>query len=127
MLLAALPEGRWLVGLPGNPLAACVALLTLVKPLLDALQGFGPAVTMKATLDTAEPGRPGDGHRLLPVHLGDDHRAVMLPSCGSAMLRGLAHATGLVVIPPPGAAAGDEVEYLNLPWQHLVDAGSAKP
>jgi len=36
------------------------------------------------------------------------------------MLRGLAQATGLVVIPPPGAAAGDEVEYLPLPWHHLV-------
>jgi molybdopterin molybdotransferase len=33
------------------------------------------------------------------------------------MLRGLAQASGLVVIPPPGAAAGDEVEYLPLPWQ----------
>lgn len=41
---------------------------------------------------------------------------MVLPSCGSAMLRGLAQATGLVVIPPPGADEGDEVEYLPLPW-----------
>ncbi|MEP7191916.1 MAG: molybdopterin molybdotransferase MoeA [Actinomycetota bacterium] len=122
MLLAALPGGRWLVGLPGNPLAACAALLTLVGPLLDGLHGLASEATVTARLGTAEPGRPGDGHRLLPVRLGDDGTAVVLPSCGSAMLRGLAHASGLVVIPPPGAAAGDEVEYLPLPWQPLKRA-----
>jgi molybdopterin molybdotransferase len=116
MLLASLPGGRWLVGLPGNPFAACAALLTLVGPLLDGLHGRGPAATVTARLTTAEPGRPGDGHRLLPARLGDDGNAEVLPSCGSAMLRGLAQATGLVVVPPPGAAAGDEVEYLPLPW-----------
>jgi len=115
MLLATLPGGRWLVGLPGNPLAACAALLTLVGPLLAGLHGVGPATTQTATMATAEPGRPGDGHRLLPVRRSDDGVAVILPSCGSAMLRGLAQATGLVVVPPPGAAAGDQVEYLPLP------------
>ena len=116
MLLASLPGGRWLVGLPGNPFAACAALLTLVGPLLDGLHGLSPAATVMATLTTDEPGRPGDGHRLLPVRLSADGRAEILPSCGSAMLRGLAHATGLVVVPPLGAAAGDQVEYLPLPW-----------
>jgi len=120
MLLAALPHGRWLVGLPGNPLAACAALLTLVRPLLDGLHGLAPATTVTATLATAEPGRPGDGHRLLPVRRGGDGVAAVLPSCGSAMLRGLAQATGLVVIPPPGAAAGDEVEYLPMLWHQLA-------
>lgn len=122
MLLAALPGGRWLVGLPGNPLAACAALLTLAGPLLDGLHGRVPGPTVTATLATAEPGRPGDGHRLLPVRLGSDGVAVVLPSCGSAMLRGLAQATGLVVVPPRGADAGDEVEYLPLPWQQLLGA-----
>jgi molybdopterin molybdotransferase len=122
MLLASLPGDRWLVGLPGNPFAACAALLTLVLPLLDGLHGLVVAATVTATLTTAEPGRPGDGHRLLPVRLGENGSATVLPSCGSAMLLGLARATGLVVVPPPGAAAGDEVEYLPLPWQHLMVA-----
>lgn len=123
MLLAELPGGRWLVGLPGNPLAACTALLTLVGPLLDRLHGLDPAPAVTATLATAEPGRPGDGHRLLPVRRSNDGVATVLPSCGSAMLRGLAQATGLVVVPPPGAAAGVGVEYLPLPWQHLTGSG----
>lgn len=116
MLLATLPAGRWLVGLPGNPFAACAALLTLVRPLLDGLHGLSPATTVEATLLTPEPSRPGDGHRLLPVRLGVDRVAAVLPSCGAAMLRGLAQATGLVVIPPHGAIKGDVVEYLPLPW-----------
>jgi len=116
MILAALPGGRWLVGLPGNPLAACVALETLVRPLLDVLHGHCRTPTLTARLAGAEPGRPGDGHRLLPVHRDAAAHAVVLPSCGSAMLRGLSRATGLAVVPPRGAAAGDEVEYLPLPW-----------
>jgi molybdopterin molybdotransferase len=122
--MAELPGGRWLVGLPGNPLAACAALLTLVGPLLDALHGLPLVPTMSATLTTAQPGRPGDGHRLLPVRRSHDGVATLLPSCGSAMLRGLAQATGLVVVPPPGAAAADEVEYLPLPWERMVASGS---
>jgi molybdopterin molybdotransferase len=116
MLLAVLPGGRWLVGLPGNPLAACAALLTLLRPLLDSLHGLAPTPTTTATLRNAELGRPGDAHRLLPVRRTHDGIATQLPSCGSAMLRGLAQATGLVIIPPGGAAAGCEVEYLHLPW-----------
>jgi molybdopterin molybdotransferase len=104
------------VGLPGNPLAACVALETLVRPLLDVLHGHCQTPTLTARLAGAEPGRPGDGHRLLPVHRDAAAHAVVLPSCGSAMLRGLSRATGLAVVPPRGAAAGDEVEYLPLPW-----------
>jgi molybdopterin molybdotransferase len=109
MLLATLPGGRWLVGLPGNPLAACAALLTLVQPLLYRLHGRGQAPAMTATLDQAELGRPGDGHRLLPVRRDRDGHVEMLPWCGAAMLRGLAQAAGLVVVPPRGAAAGEQV------------------
>jgi hypothetical protein len=32
------------------------------------------------------------------------------------MLRGLAGASGLAVVGPEGAAKGDEVAYLRLPW-----------
>lgn len=115
MLLASLPDGRWLAGLPGNPLAACVALVTLVSPLLDALHGRPAPADVTVILGGDEPGRPGDGHRLLPVRL-EGTRAVVLPSCGAAMLRGLAQATGLAVVPPEGALTGDAVAYLPLPW-----------
>jgi len=116
MLLASLPGGRWLVGLPGNPLAACAAMLTLVEPLLAALAGRRPPPPATLLLAGDQPERPGDGHRLLPVAQRSGGVAEVLPSCGSAMLRGLALASGLAVIGPEGAAAGDPVTYLPLPW-----------
>lgn len=115
MLLAELPDGRRLVGLPGNPLAACVALLTLLEPLLASLHALPPAVPAACVLASDEPPRPGDGYRLLPVR-HDQAGAVTLSSCGSAMLRGLAQASGLAVVPPGGAARGDRLEHLPLPW-----------
>ena len=114
MLLAELPKGRWLAGLPGNPLAACVALLTLVQPLLETLHGVGPASATSRLLDLDQPARRGDGHRLLPVRV-DDVRAHVLDSCGAAMLRGLAAADGMLVVSPRGALAGDALDYLPLP------------
>ena len=35
---------------------------------------------------------------------------------GPAMLRGIATATALAVIPPGGGASGTEVQVLPLPW-----------
>jgi molybdopterin molybdotransferase len=116
MLLGRLPDGRWLVGLPGNPFAACAALVTLVQPLLAGLAGRAEPPTSWTRLATAEPRRPGDGHRLVPVLVGAGGVAAAQPSCGPAMLRGLALASGLAVVPPDGAGAGDVVPYLPLPW-----------
>ena len=38
-LLASLPDGRWVTGLPGNPFAGLVAAVTVLQPLLYALTG----------------------------------------------------------------------------------------
>lgn len=38
-LLAQLPDGRWILGLPGNPYAALTAAHTLLAPLLAGLTG----------------------------------------------------------------------------------------
>ena len=127
MLLCRLPRDRWLVGLPGNPFAACAALVTLVQPLIAALGGRPAPPEGRVRLTTDEPGRPGDGHRLLPVASGTDGPATALPSCGAAMLRGLAQATGLAVVPPAGACAGDHVPYLPLPWSPGRTAAAHRP
>lgn len=116
MLLAALPHDRWVVGLPGNPLAACVGLLTLVEPLLAALHAGASPTLSTVRLDADCPGRPGDAHRLIPVRRSPTGTGELQPACGSAMLRGLAGASGLAVVGPQGAAEGDEVAYLALPW-----------
>lgn len=115
MLLAALPSGAHLVGLPGNPLAAVSGLLTLAEPLLRTLADRAPGQEpATARLADSAPGHPRDT-RLIPViHTTGEARP--LHYHGPAMLRGIASATALAVIPPGGAAAGSAVTLLELPW-----------
>ncbi|MET9465583.1 molybdopterin molybdotransferase MoeA [Streptomyces sp. NPDC006544] len=121
MLLARLGNGgpgqdpvRHLVGLPGNPLAAVSGLLTLAEPLLRALAGRSTRPRYAVPVEGDVPGHPHDT-RLVPVQLTDEH-VVPLRYNGPAMLRGVAAADALAVVPPHGARSGQEVEILDLPW-----------
>lgn len=113
-LLARLPDGRLVVGLPGNPLAALVAAATLLEPVLGGLAGR--EVRRRAAL-LAEPlaAAPRDSTRLVPVAVSGRH-ATPVPYAGPAMLRGAALSDALAVVPPGrDLAPGDEVELLRLP------------
>jgi molybdopterin molybdotransferase len=117
MLLAELPsrpseQPRWLVGLPGNPLAAIAGLVTLALPLLRRLGGHPCPPLHLLAIDTAIPGHPHDV-RLVPATM-EGGRAAVLPFDGPAMLRGVAVADVLVVVPPGGAVAGTYVEAVGL-------------
>jgi molybdopterin molybdotransferase len=112
-LLATLPDGRFVVGLPGNPLAALVGAVTLLQPLLA---GLTARVSRSAGALLAEPLAAAPvATRLVPVRLeGAWARAV--PHVGPGMLRGAALADALAVLPPGlDRAEGDEVEVLPLP------------
>lgn len=119
MLLAELPpsgpEGgvRHVVGLPGNPLAAVAGAATLAVPLLRALGGHGDPVVRRVPAAVGL-SAPAGVTRLLPVRLREDG-AEPLAFDGPAMLRGLALADALAVVPPGGAAAGAQVELLEVP------------
>ncbi len=110
-LLARLPSGTWVIGLPGNPLAALVALVTLAGPLLARLSGR-PLPALDTAVLGGDPG-PAATTRLVPVRLVDG-LAVPTGHAGSAMLRGAAGADALAVI-PPSATAGVRVEVVGLP------------
>ncbi|MFI1394412.1 molybdopterin molybdotransferase MoeA [Streptomyces sp. NPDC020681] len=119
MLLARLTsEGdhpaRHLVGLPGNPLAAVSGLLTLAEPLLRGLAGLSAPAPYRAPVRDEVHGHPYDT-RLVPFVHRAEH-LVPLHYNGPAMLRGIAAADGLAVVPPGGARPGDELEVLDLPW-----------
>ncbi|MEV5337230.1 molybdopterin-binding protein [Streptomyces sp. NPDC052676] len=114
MLLARLAEDRYLVGLPGNPLAAVSGLLTLAEPLLRALAGHPAPERYALPLKDSAQGHPYDT-RLIPVVLRG-RRAVPLHYNGPAMLRGVAAADALAVVPPGGAEPGQNTEILELPW-----------
>ncbi|RSM92161.1 molybdopterin molybdenumtransferase MoeA, partial [Streptomyces sp. WAC 01325] len=114
MLLARLKDDQHLVGLPGNPLAAVSGLLTLAEPLLRTLGARPAPEPYTMPLKDAAHGHPYDT-RLIPVVLRGDH-AVPLHYQGPAMLRGMAAADAVAVVPPGGARAGQEAELLDLPW-----------
>ncbi|MEU7043753.1 molybdopterin-binding protein [Streptomyces varsoviensis] len=114
MLLSHLVPNRHLIGLPGNPLAAVSGLLTLAGPLLRTLAGRVAPVPYRAPLTEAVHGHPEDT-RLVPVaYQGDEVRPLRFH--GPAMLRGIAAADALAVIPPGGLERGAVVETLDLPW-----------
>jgi molybdopterin molybdotransferase len=115
MLLARLPGGAHLVGLPGNPLAAVCGVLTLAAPLIGAVAGRAAPVPYRAPLTEAVTGHRA-ATRLVPVAYDDESRAVPLPFTGPAMLRGLAIADGLAVIPPGGLPRGAEATVLDTCW-----------
>jgi molybdopterin molybdotransferase len=133
-LLARLPDGRLLLGLPGQPAAALAGILTLGAPLIAGLRGdlIDPrhcepsAAPPRAQL--AEPAPPAEYDEdtvLCPVRLLPDSisstttrmdrlpSAIPIPADGPADLRGWATADAIAVIPSGGGDTGDEVELLD--------------
>ncbi|WLQ04874.1 molybdopterin molybdotransferase MoeA [Arthrobacter oryzae] len=113
-VLAELPDGRFILGLPGNPLAAMMALCTVGAPLLAALgHGTLPPVSEVpcGTMIDAEPGRT----RLMPFRLLYG-MASPARHAGPGMMRGLAAADGVLVVPPHGVQLGEPVPAFALPW-----------
>ncbi len=130
------------VGLPGNPLAAMVALRLVLTHVLRGALGRGieqPGVVSLAHDFDPGQGRSGAGSawRVMPAKpvgtsAGEgmqqstqprdasgagaySNRWELCDKRGSNMLRGLAQASGLVIIPPESARAGDAVACLPLP------------
>ncbi|SER58291.1 molybdopterin molybdotransferase MoeA [Lentzea albida] len=107
MLLAVLPDGRCVVGLPGNPFAAYAAVLTLLRPLLDTLGGHTARPPVTAWL--GDVGAHRTDTRLVPVtRSGGLVAPVGHDRPGS--LWGAALADVLAVVPP--GHRGGEVELL---------------
>jgi molybdopterin molybdotransferase len=100
------------VGLPGNPLAAIVALATLVQPMLNKLLGqqLQPLIPV-TTSRSLTAGK--SGAKLVP---GRVTAAGFMPAefGGSAMLRGLSGSTGFAVI-DSAVNEGDTISFLPLP------------
>ncbi|HEY8588232.1 MAG TPA: molybdopterin molybdotransferase MoeA [Naasia sp.] len=112
-LLARRTDGRPVLALPGNPFAALVALHLLGAPLLDGL--LGRPLRAPAALPAARAvENPRTTALVLACRLTPDGLA---PTGwqGSAMLRGLAEAQFLALIPPGGVDAGASVPVLHLP------------
>jgi molybdopterin molybdotransferase len=112
-LLAKLPDGKLVAGLPGNPLAALVSFMTVVAPALRGLSGQSENRMAKIALAKDF---PCDRTRVVPI-LQSSGMAEMTEFRGSAMLRGLSQADGLGVISPGENPAGTLSRVLPLPWR----------
>ncbi|MBF4993422.1 molybdopterin molybdotransferase MoeA [Arthrobacter gandavensis] len=113
-LMARLQDGRFVVALPGNPLAAMMAVFTVLEPLLEGLRGApaGKDYHVLAGVDVAPlPGRT----RLVPCRI-QVGRAFPSQYFRSGMLRGLAEADAVMVLPEEGCAMDQAVSALPLPW-----------
>ena len=112
MLLARLHQCA-VLGLPGNPQSAIVALMSLGAPVIASMLGQSaselPTVVTRSVLTA-----PADFTRLIIGNIVDGQFEVG-QYLGSAMLRGLAHATGFAVVTQELTAEGDSVRWLSLP------------
>ena len=102
-----------ILGLPGNPQSAVVALVSLGQPVITSQLGQKQkelAVVTTASELTA----PENFTRLIIGNLIDAHFHVA-PYLGSAMLRGLAHSDGFAVVTKAVTGAGEQVRWLDLP------------
>lgn len=113
-MLAKLPDGRLVVALPGNPLAAMMGILTVVAPLIGGLGSFPTHSLGRITCAVELPGKPGNS-ALMPYRIHDG-LAIVDDWQGSAMMRGLAAADGVLIVPPDGVRKGEVVETVALPW-----------
>jgi molybdopterin molybdotransferase len=113
-MLATLPGGAHLVGLPGNPLAAMLGLSVLAAPLLAAAEGTPMPETTELRLDSAVLGKLGVT-TLIPVRIVDGF-AVPVDWRGSAMMRGFADASHIVACPPDGIDRGETATAVEVPW-----------
>lgn len=121
-VLAELPDGRFFLGLPGNPLAAVVGLATVGEPLFAALCGREPRAAVE--LPSGEVFEPElKRTRVVPFRRMYG-MASPAAGIGSGMLRGLARADGLMIVPPHGVELGAPVPCLPLPWGRPLGASA---
>ena len=122
-VLAVLPDGRFVVGLPGNPLAAMMALTTLLEPLLAAL-GNNPLSPVEHVVSGVDLDPLPGSTRLIPCSFLHG-LAVPASNTGSGMMRGLAGADGVMAVPPGGVQSGEPVSVLPLPWTRTTETVAA--
>ncbi|WP_255658640.1 molybdopterin molybdotransferase MoeA [Actinoplanes sp. L3-i22] len=106
--LAELPDGRWVVSLPGNPYAGLVAALTLLEPLLSALAGRAPAPLASGPV-TGATQLYADGVRLVPVS-----GTSIVPGARAGSLHTAAAADFLAALPATWRS-GDPAPLLRIP------------
>lgn len=113
-LLAELADGRLVLGLPGNPLAAHTSLYALVPQIIAGLTGQAPLELQEAPALSDVPAFAKTSTRLLPCLIGPRGITIFTRATSSHMLSALASGNGLAVVPPSGIMQGDSVKFLPM-------------
>ncbi|MFZ2974674.1 MAG: gephyrin-like molybdotransferase Glp [Ferribacterium limneticum] len=106
----------WFLGLPGNPVAAFVTFLTMVRPFILRLQGAASVSPRVLNLPSASVWSRADGARLefLRASLNAQGAAELYKNQGSAVVTSLCWSDGLVLNPPGTTiAVGDAVSFIS--------------
>ena len=106
-LVALLPDGRVLLGLPGNPLAAVAAAATTGRAVVDALTGRRRTPVLATVPDPAQLAAPNRS-RILPARPDGAGGWAITGRVRTAHLADLTGAPALAVVPEaagPGAPA----------------------
>lgn len=101
VLGATLPQGKLVVGLPGNPVSVAVTATVVAMPLLRKLAGLRPLILPRPRVLVSNPDDRQlqlHWHRLVELTAEGDVKYV--DSRGSGDLISLAHSSGFVTIPP---------------------------
>lgn len=109
MLMARLEDGRILIGLPGDPIGALCALMTLATPLIMAMRDdpTPPARTVVISDGVPAPEFAEDTV-VHPVRMSDGHATLLAQD-----LHGWAQADAYVVAPPDTGVRGDTLLVLD--------------
>jgi molybdopterin molybdotransferase len=112
-------EGAVMFGLPGNPVAVMVTFLAFVRPALLQMMGANaePAPLLKARSSEAirkKPGRTEYQRGRVSTASDGSLQVKTTGSQGSGVLRSMAEANGLIVLPhgQGNVAVGDEVDVM---------------
>lgn len=105
----------WFVGLPGNPVAAFVTFLMLVRPFILRLQGVADVAPKVLSLPAAFTwSRPDARMEFLRGRINAHGQVEIYPNQGSAVLTSLCWGDGLVPNPPQCTVqAGDAVPFIS--------------
>lgn len=107
---------QFIMGAPGNPLAAHVALHSFLAPALAVASGLDFPATKACIAGEDLPTIRKPRTRLIPARLDSlSNRATPMTRTNSHMLSGYAKAQVLLVVPPEGVTSGEAVAYLPLP------------
>ena len=111
-------QGKWVFGLPGNPVSAFVTFLLLVRPALLRMQGARACFLPRVHgVMTERVRNAGNRRHFVRAHLSVEGKVSIAGPQASHMLGNLGQANGLVDVPPEGTIEkGQEVSV------HLWDA-----